>query len=144
MAIKPLAPLRAWEARRALRAERLRADDELAEARLPSPRHAWRIEELVSDENRVRIARRLTDTVHAADERLLPGARPINRGAVRECRAELLELAARVFDTRRPVAARGIVLLERMLERGALYGSGSPAQLRAAALTARDALEPLV
>ena|SRR6266516_199892 len=141
MALKLLAPLRGWEARRALRAARCRADDELAEARLPSPRLAWRIDELVSVENRVQLARHLTDIVHAADERLLPGASPVDRGAVRECRAQLLELAARVFDTQRPVAARGIVLLERMLERGALYGNGRAAKLRLEALAVRDALE---
>src|SRR6059058_3915290 len=130
--------------RRALRAERRRADTELISARRPSPRLAWRIAELVSDDVRVETARRLTDIVHAADERLLPGASPVDRGAVRECRAELLELASRVFDTRRPVAARGIVLLERMLERGALYGHGGAAKLRLEALAAREALEPLI
>ena len=61
-------------------------------------------------------------------------------GAVRECRAQLLELAARVFDTQRPVAARGVVLLERMLERGALYGNGRAAKLRREVSAARDAL----
>src|SRR5438094_843502 len=141
MAIKLLAPIRGWEARRALRAARAQADGELAEARLPSPRLAWRIDELISEDNRVQLARHLTDIVHAADERLLPGASPVDRGAVRECRAQLLELAARVFDTQRPVAARGIVLLERMLERGALYGNGRAAKLRLEALAVRDALE---
>ena len=89
----------------------------------------------------MQLARHLTDIVHAADERLLPGASPVDRGAVRECRAQLLELAARVFDTQRPVAARGIVLLERMLERGALYGNGRAAKLRLEASAVRDALE---
>ena len=143
MAIKPLAPLRAWEARRTARAERARADAELAEARLPSPRHAWRIEELVADEHRLQLARQLTDVVHASDESRLPNARPINRGAVRESRAELLDIAARLFDTRRPVAARGIVLIERLLAGGALYGSGRSIQLRVEAAAARAALEPL-
>src|SRR5437763_7474236 len=144
MAIKPLAPLRAWEARRVARAERVRADAELAESRLPSPRHAWRIEELVAEDNRLRLARQLTDIVHASDESRLPNARPINRGAVRECRAELLDVAARLFDTRRPVAARGVVLLERMLSGGALYGNGRSIQLRVEAANIREALEPLV
>jgi hypothetical protein len=126
-----------------MRAERARADAELAGARLPSPRHAWRIEELVCDENRVRLARQVTDVVHAADERLLPNARPINRGAVRESRAELLDIAARLFDTRRPVAPRGVVLLERLLDGGTLYGGGPARQLQVEAATIRDALEPL-
>src|SRR5437762_3354310 len=143
MAIKPLAPLKAWEARRAIRAERARVDAELAEARLPSPRHAWRIEELIADENRLRLARQLTDVVHASDESRLPNARPFNRGAVRESRAELLDIAARLFDTRRPVAARGVVLLERMLGGGTLYGNGRSIQLRVEAANVREALEPL-
>ena len=143
MAIKPLAPLRAWEARRTARAERARADAELAEARLPSPRHAWRVEELVADEHRLQLARQLTDVVHASDESRLPNARPINRGAVRQCRAELLNIAARLFDTRRPVAARGIVLLERLLAGGTLYGNGRSVQLHAEAAAVREALEPL-
>jgi hypothetical protein len=143
MAIKPLAPLRAWEARRTLRADRARADAELAESRLPSPRLAWRINELVTDEHRVQLARQLTDVVHASDERRLPNARPINRGAVRESRAELLDIAARLFDTRRPVAARGVVQLERLLDGGTLYGDGGPRQLQLEAATIRDALEPL-
>jgi hypothetical protein len=142
MAIKPLAPIRAWEARRAMRAERARADAELADARLPSPRHAWRVEELVAEEHRLQLARQLTDIVHASDESRLPNARPINRGAVRESRAELLDIAARLFDTRRPVAARGVVLLERMLASGTLYGNAHSVQLRVEAATVRAALEP--
>ena len=126
-----------------LRAERDRADAELADSRLPSPRLAWRINELVTDEHRLQLARQLTDVVHASDERRLPNARPINRGAVRESRSELLDIAARLFDTKRPVAARGIVLLERMLDRGTLYGDDRPRQLQVEAATVRDALEPL-
>src|SRR5438477_19146 len=67
MAIKPLAPLKAWEARRTARAERARADAELADARLPSPRHAWRVEELIADERRLQLARQVTDVVLASD-----------------------------------------------------------------------------
>ena len=68
---------------------------------------AERIRGTRDDLRQPQLARHLTDIVHAADERLLPGASPVDRGAVRECRAQLLELAARVFDTQRPVAARG-------------------------------------
>ena len=138
-----LAPLRGWEARRTLRTERKRADDELLRSRRPSPRLAWRITELVSDEHRIDTARRLTDVVHAADERFLPGASPVNRGAVRACRAQLLELAARIFDTSRPVAPRGILLVGHLFGEGALYGSGRAPTLRRDVETAREALEPL-
>jgi hypothetical protein len=128
--------------RRALRAERKRADDELLATRLPPPRLAWRIAELVSEEHRIEIARRLTDIVHASDERFLPGASPVDRGAVRECRAQLLELASRVFDMSRAVAPRGVLLVERLLEGGALYGNGRAPRLRRDVESAREALDP--
>jgi hypothetical protein len=136
-------PLRGWEARRTLRAERRRADSELLGSRRPSPRLAWRIAELVSDECRIDTARRLTDVVHTADERFLPGASPVDRGAVRQSRAQLLELAARLFDTPRPVAPRGVLLVVQLLEGGALFGNGSGPQLRHDIDEAREALEPL-
>jgi hypothetical protein len=138
-----LAPLRGWEFRRALRTERKRADGELLAARRPSPRLAWRIAELISDEHRVETARRLTDVVHAADERFLPGASPVDRGAVRECRAQLLELAARLFDTSRPTAPRGVLLALRLLDGGAMYGNGRAPRLRRDIEAAREALEPI-
>jgi two-component system sensor histidine kinase KdpD len=110
-----LRPYREWQARRALRAARRAADEELIVTRLPSPRLAWRIAELVSDDNRTTLARSLTDTVHAADERFLPSASPLDRGAVRESRAQLLELTARIADLDRPVMPRGVLLVERLL-----------------------------
>ena len=130
-----LAPVRSWEARRALRGARRRADAELASTRLPPPRLAWRAAELVADENRVDLARSLTDVVHAADERLLPAASPIARASVRECRPQLLALAARLFDVSKPVAPRGVLLVEQLLIDGAgpLYGGRDATKLLAAA-----------
>jgi hypothetical protein len=136
-------PLRGWEARRALRAERRRADEELLRSRRPSPRLAWRVAELVSDDERIDLGRQLTEVVHSADERFLPGASPIDRGAVRENRAQLLELASRLFDTTRPVTSRGVLLVRRLLEDGAVYGNGRAPRLRRDVEEARDALEPL-
>lgn len=143
MALKLLGPWRGWEARRTLRAERARADAELVESRLPSPRLAWRVEELTSEPNRVELGRRLTDIVHASDERRLPGASPVDRGAVRECRAQLLDLAARLFDMSRPVAPRGVLMTEKLLASGALYGNGRAPRLRLDVDAVRDALEPV-
>jgi hypothetical protein len=136
-------PLRDWERRRALRAARAAADHELIDARLPSPRLAWRTEELVSDVHRLAIGRELTAVVHAADERLLPGASPLDRGAVREARAVLLELASRLFDLERPVLPRGVLLAERLLagSRGPLFaqrGAGTVHESADAALRALD------
>ena len=136
-------PLRGWEARRALRAERKAADVELLTSRRPSPRLAWRVAELVSDEERIDAARQLIDIVHAADERFLPGASPLDRAAVRECRPQLLELAARVSDTTRPVAPRGMLLLGQLLDGGPMYGNGRAPRLGHDVEAAREALEPL-
>jgi hypothetical protein len=135
MTSKLLAPVRSWEARRALRGARRRADEELAATRLPPPRLAWRAAELVSDENRIDLARSLTDVVHAADERLLPAASPIARAAVRTCRPQLLALAARLFDVSKSASARGVLLVEQLLTDGAgpLYGHVDAGRLHAAA-----------
>lgn len=98
--------------------------------RIASPRLAWRIAELVADDHRIELARSLTDVVHASDERLLPAASPLDRGAVRECRSELLELASRMCDLERPVRPRGVLYVERLLERGSLYEPTSRVRLR--------------
>jgi len=115
-----------------LRAARRRADEQLLESLLPSPRLAWRIAELTSPEHREALARALTDVVHAADERFLPGAKPLNRGAVRTVRAQLLELAVRLFDGERAAPPRAVLLVERLLVDGGgpLYGDDSVETLR--------------
>jgi hypothetical protein len=138
-----LAPVRGWEARRALRAARARADRELVEARLPSPRLAWRSAELVADEHRIGLARDLTDVLRASDERLLPGSTPIDRAAVRACRAQLLALAGRVCDLDRPVAPRGVLLVEALFGDGSgpIYGDGDGARLAREIAAASEALE---
>jgi len=126
-------PYRDWQARRALHAARRAADEELLVTRLPSPRLAWRTNELVSDEHRTDVARSLTATVHAADERFLPSASPLDRGAVRESRAQMLELASRIADLERPVMPRGILLVERLLA-----GVESPLYARVPTARVRD------
>ncbi len=98
--------------------------------------------ELTSDANRHEIARSLIDIVHAADERLLPTAIPIHRGAVRECRAELLELTARLYDSK-PVTPRGVLLAERLVHDGSssLYGTTDAERLARETSAARRALD---
>lgn len=117
-----------------MRSARRRADAEILAARLPSPRLAWRTEELVDDDNRVALGRSLTDIVHSADERLLPSASPLDRAAVRVCRPQLLELASRLHDLSAPVSPRGILLVEHLLTNGSgpLYGRKDPVRLRMA------------
>ena len=138
-----LTPIRGWEARRSLRAARRRADVELLATRLPSPRLAWRTEELIHEDNRVDLGRSLTAVVHSADGRLLPSASPLDRNAVRAVSAQLLELAARLHDLSRPVAPRGVLLVDRLLVDGSspLYAKLAPGGLRAAAVRALAALE---
>jgi hypothetical protein len=145
MEVKLPMPVKAWGARRELRRERRRADAELLSTRLPSPRLAWRVHELVADDHRVSVARSLADVVHGSDERLLPSASPLNRAAVRVCRPELLALASRVCDLEQQVTARGMLVVERLLRdsAGPLYGVESPERLRDAVEDARRALERL-
>ena len=117
-----------------MKAARREADAEILASHLPSPRLAWRIEELVADGNRIDLGRAVTGVVHAADERLLPGATPLDRSAVRACRSELLDLASRLYDLDRPIRPRGVLLLDHLLEDGSgpLYGRRDPARLREA------------
>jgi hypothetical protein len=137
------APLHGWEARRALRAARRSADEELLLTRLPPPRLAWRRDELVVGKNRLLLGRELTDVVHASDERFLPSASPLDRGAVRECRAQLLELASRLCDLDRPVMPRGVLLVERLLSdtSGPLFGRAGTRHLSLELTRTRRALE---
>jgi hypothetical protein len=133
MTIRLATPLRTWNARRELHRQRLRADAELRSSRLASPRLAWRIHELVGDEHRLELGRSLIGALHVVDERRLPSASPLDRVAIRCCRPELLALGSRLCDVDRPVAARGVLLVEELLSdtAGPFYGSSDPANLRA-------------
>jgi hypothetical protein len=137
-----LAPLRTWGARRTLRLERRQADEDILASRRPSPRLAWRTAELVAPNRRTTLGRELIAAVHAADERRLPGASPLDRSAIRVCRSELLELASRLCALERPVTPRGVILTERLLHdsSGPLYGHGDPDRLRGDARRASSAL----
>jgi hypothetical protein len=116
-----LAPVRRYRARRELLAARRAADAELIAARLPSPRLAWRTNELCSDEHRRELAESLVDVIRASESRHLPTASPINRPAAREETTTLLRLAAVLTDPEHGVAPRGVLLVERLL-----FGTASP------------------
>lgn len=143
MTSKLLAPVRGWEARRTLRAARRRADEEILATRLPSPRLAWRTAEILAESNRIELGRSLTDVVHGADERLLPSASPLARSAVRECRVQLLELAALMCNLPQQVKPRGMLLVERLLVDGSgpLYGRHEPDHLRRELVRIRQELD---
>jgi hypothetical protein len=104
-----------WKERRALRIARWAADAELSRRDTPPLRLAWRVEELVAPENRLDLAHSLRSLVHEAGPRYLASASPVNRLAVRAELDALLALASRLSDLKRPVAPRGVVLVERLL-----------------------------
>jgi hypothetical protein len=113
-----IAPIKRLRERRELAAARRVADAELISSRLPSPRLAWRTNELVSDENRHALAESIVDVVHSSRGRYLPSASPLNRNAARAETELLLRIAAALEDGHRDVRPRGILLVERLLTDG--------------------------
>lgn len=138
-----LAPVRRMRARRELVAARRAADAELLGTALPSPRLAWRTNELCSDEHRRALAESLVQVVKASEPRYLPSASPLNRVAARDQMARLLQVAAILADTQHPVPPRGVLLVERLLTgpRSPLYLHREPKDLRVALTDALQALE---
>jgi hypothetical protein len=86
---------------RELERARKTADAELAQASTPPPRLAWRTAELTDGARRLRLADQLRRLVDAA-------------GHPRE-KEPMLAVAARLGDLTRPVAPRGVLMLERLL-----------------------------
>jgi hypothetical protein len=138
-----LAPIRRMRARRELVAARRVADAELLRTALPSPRLAWRTNELCSDEHRRALAESLVQVVKASETRYLPGASPLNRGAARDQMSRLLQIAAVLADTQRAVPARGVLLVERLLTgpKSPLYLHREAKDLPVALTEALQALE---
>jgi hypothetical protein len=132
------------KARRAMRAMRASADAELARRTLPPLRLAWRAEEVVATRNRLDLAHSVRSLVHDAEPRYLPSASPFNRLAVRPETDRLNDVAARLADLERPVAARGVVLLDRLLTDGSgpLYDRELADDFGAALDQIVDTLEP--
>ena len=132
-------------ARRELVASRRAADAELLGTALPSPRLAWRTNELCSSEHRRALAESLVQVVKASETRYLPSASPINRVAAREQMASLLQVAAVLADTQRAVPPRGVLLVERLLTgpKSPLYLHREANTLRVALTEALQALEGL-
>jgi hypothetical protein len=79
-------------------------------------RFSWRAAELVIPKRRLDLAHQLRRLVHDADARLLPGAQAFDRLAVRAEAENFLALADRLADLERPVAPRGVLLLEQLLD----------------------------
>lgn len=104
-------------ARLALQRERKRADRMILAGRR-AENLSWRLEELASPTERHSLARSLRRLVRTLDGRYRPGASPVNRPAARPLVPRLEALAARLADVERPVAARGVVLVQRLLADG--------------------------
>jgi hypothetical protein len=138
-----LAPVRRLRERRELLAARRLADAELRAATLPSPRFAWRTNELCSDEHRRALAESIVHVVRGSDARYLPSASPLNRVAVREQLPLLLSVASLLADTGRRVPPRGVLLVEDLLTAATspLYRHRPASELRTALVAALKALE---
>lgn len=134
---------RRLKARRALRAARAAADAELLLRESPPLRLAWRVEELVAAKNRLDLAHTLRSLVRDCGPGYLPSASPVNRLAVRAHSQALLAIAARLGDLSRGVAARGVVLVDRLLVDGTgpLYDRTRAGELTFYLTTALAALE---
>jgi len=138
-----LVSIRRFRARRELVAARRAADAELASARLPSPRFAWRTNELCSPEHRRLLSESLVSVVHSTEGRYLPGASPLNRAAARAESPLLLRLAATLAENGRSVTPRGVLLVEHLLADGdsPLYDRVRADGLHDALAEALDVLE---
>jgi hypothetical protein len=139
----PLRWIGALHERRALRAARRTADEELLLSSVPPLRLAWRAAELVVPKNRLGLARSVRGLVRDADARSLPGPAPIDRLAVRAASPALMAVAARLDDLEHPVSPRGVLLVDRLLRDpdGPVYRRGEAGELDDAVETASRALE---
>ncbi|MGH3143128.1 MAG: hypothetical protein ACRDO9_08380 [Gaiellales bacterium] len=135
--------MESFRQRRQLRAARRVADRELLRSPAPSLQFSWRAAELVIPKRRLDLAHQLRRLVHDADARLLPGAQTFDRLAVRAEAESFLALADRLADLERPVAPRGVLLVEQLLEDewGPLYDRDRADELSDALDDAAEALE---
>jgi hypothetical protein len=111
------AVVRAGRARAELRRVRRSADRLIladASAAEGSDIVRWRTLELVAPESREGLARELERTLRASDPARLPSASPLRRGVARRHGELLQRVEERMLDGR-PVTARGILLLQRLL-----------------------------
>ena len=128
-------------------ATRWRLDREIASGSMLGPADALmlRVEQLVHEETRGRIARDLRGVVEYVDRR---GPRPvltavvIEPGAVRSGRRVILDLA-RTLEGTAPVTPRGIVMARRLLTDGTspLFNPDSELNVTEAVWAVQDALQ---
>jgi hypothetical protein len=128
--------------RKNLNTARRAADKQLLDSSTVTPDLAWRVDEIVSTRNRLETAAALRHVVHSADARLLPGASPLNRHAVRALTDDLNATAHRLAAIDQPIDHRGMLLLTRLLQddQGPLYVRYRDWELDGALKRARAAL----
>ncbi|HEY2372983.1 MAG TPA: hypothetical protein VGH82_10575 [Gaiellaceae bacterium] len=137
---------RTVQSRRELTAVRRTADRMIVVA--PTSRDAselvrWRSAELIRRAHRDRLAGGVRSTIDALDPRRLPSASPLRRPDARGAQPLLEQLRARLADER-PVAARGIILTQVLLQDAAspLYSEGPEQNLARTLRRVLGALEP--
>ena len=81
----------------------------------PSALVVWRSGELTSIAHRRALAGDIRRILRASNERVLPGAMPLNRRLVRANEDELRELADRLEGSVRDLNPRGVLLVEALL-----------------------------
>ena len=143
----------------AVRVHRAWLDGQLAEGRRPDsdPELALRARQLTSEEMRHRLSRALLRIVDVANRTPRPrrtAAAPLDRSAVLEARALLIQLAQRL-DAEDSVNPRGVAMVSRLITDGAgpMYAPGHPIRMERprtrlwdelrAALVGMDRLQPL-
>jgi len=137
-------PRALWRRHRELRAARRVADAELLASDHRLPHLDWRVAEITAVKNRLGVADGVRKLIRAADVRYLPGATPLNRLAVRDETETLRLLEHRLRELDRPVTARGVLLLDRLLTDGygPLYVSYRAGELRWALAEIVERLTP--
>jgi hypothetical protein len=76
---------------------------------------AWRVQELISPRERIRLARSVRGVLKALSAKRLPGASPLNRAALRPYAPLLAALADRLSNLEHPVRAAGVLAVRRLL-----------------------------
>ena len=138
--------VRSWPAWRE-RVQRRRSADRLllggAESHTGGDFVERRASELVSARNRKTLARSLRSIVREVEGRVLPGPVPLNRHGILSELDSVRELETRLADLSRPVAPRGVLLVERLLtEPGSpIYSKEHGHELHSLLAEARVALE---
>ena len=103
----------------------------------------WRSGELTTRAKREALRRDIERILQSLDPARLPSASPLKRPAARRCKDLFVVLAARLGDER-PVAARGILLVQGLLvdPTSPLYADDADSYLAPALRRVTGALEP--